>query len=405
MPIELTNPLEVQPSRPSDIRQANRRILLRLLKRLGSCSKADLVRLSGLSAPTVTAAVQGLEQSGLVETLGEGPSSGGRPPEMLRFNAEHGYVAGADIGGTRLRMMLSDLNGKTVAHWKGKLAASEKDPDSITRLVHRGLLEMCAEIGITKDRVQHITVGAPGITDVERGVVLSAPNLTDWIKVPLRELIEAETGISALAENDTNLAAVGEHWMGAAKGVDDFVFIAMGTGVGSGIFLRGQLHHGAAWSAGEIGYLGVPGMQREIPQIEKTGQLERTIGGAGIEELWHSHLQRSNRASDPVLSGLRGAEIFDLAAEGDADASAVLDYTAGVLADAIATITLLFNPSLVILGGGVGSHELLRRETERHLADSDFPHPAIRTSLLGTQAQLYGTIALSLTGIEGKLLC
>lgn len=398
------NPSAAQPSRPSDLRHTNCRVLLRLLRGHASCSKAELARLSGLSLPTVSSAMQYLERVGLVEPLGEGESSGGRPPELLRFHAKHGYVAAADIGGTRLRMMLADLGGEPVATWSATLAAEAKDPTSVCRTMRCGLRMMCSETGVDQERVLHVTVGAPGITDVNRGVVLSAPNLTDWNQVPLREIVEAEMGTSAAVENDTNLAAVGEHWRGAAKDVPDFVFIAMGTGVGSGVFLGGKLHHGAAWSAGEIGYLGVPGMTREPLELQRTGQLERTIGGEGIEQRWLQQLGESGR-EDEGLKSLRGAQIFDLAKDGDADAKAVLRFAATALADAIATITLLLNPQLIVLGGGVGSNECLREETQTILAGSDFPHPAVRTSQLGTQAQLYGAISLSLSAVENKLLC
>ena len=393
-----------QPARPADLRQSNCRILLRLLQDRASCSKADLVRLSGLSAPTVTSAVQALERVGFVETMGEGKSSGGRPPEMLRFRAEHGFVAGADIGGTRLRMILSDLNGRAVAHWKCKLGPDQKDPHSVGRLIHDGLVTMCSDAGVVKRRVLHMTVGAPGITDVERGVVLSAPNLTNWNEVALRDLLAAEIGVPVLAENDTNLAAVGEHWRGAAVSAEDFVFIAIGTGIGAGIFLRGSLHHGATWSAGEIGYLGVSGEPRERPEMRQTGQMERLIGGAGIERSWLEQMERSGR-KDAELRRLRGAQIFDLAETDDADAVAVLRYTAGVLADAVITIALLFNPTLVVLGGGVGSHECLRREIESLLSGGDFAYPEIRLSLLGPDAQLHGAVSMSLAAIEGKLIC
>ncbi len=404
MSIGTSNSQETLGSRPSDLRQTNCRVLLRLLQARTTCSRADLARLSGLSAPTVTSAVQALERVGLVETLGEGRSSGGRPPGMLRFRADHGYIAGADIGGTRLRMMLADLNGVPVAHWKSKLALDQKEPQFVCRLIHEGLLVMCKEAGVSPDRVLHMTIGAPGITDVDRGVVLSAPNLTNWVDVPLRELIESETGVPAMAENDTNLAALGEYWQGSARGIEDFVFIAMGTGVGAGIFLGGKVHHGAAWSAGEIGYLGAPGMSREPLHMQQTGQLERMIGGEGIERQWCENLARSGR-HDQALTSLRGAQIFDLAEKRDVDAIKVMESTAGVLADAINTISLLFDPALVVLGGGVGSHECLRRETERLLRASDFPHPALTISLLGTQAQLYGAISLSLLAVESTLFC
>lgn len=404
MPNTWANSTAQLPSRPADLRQTNCRVLLGLLRGRESCTKADLARLSGLSVPTVGSAVQDLERLGLVENLGEGESSGGRPPEMLRFNARRGYLAGADIGGTYVRMMLSDLNGDRVAEWSARLEDGRKDPVAVCRVIREGLRAMCSGQGVDESLVLHMTAGAPGITDVDAGVVVSAPNLTNWNNVGLRELIESELGVEAAVENDTNLAAVGEHWRGAAQGVRDFVFIAIGTGVGSGIFLGGELHHGATWSAGEIGYLGVPGMPRDALEVQRTGQLEQTIGGGGIEHRWTEQLARSGR-SDPALEQIRGAAIFDLALQGDPDAQEVLRFTAAMLMDVIATTTLLLNPTLVVLGGGVGSHRALRVETETMLQASNFPHPTVRTSELGTQAQLYGAISVSRSAVESKLLC
>jgi len=399
------NPPETQPSRPAHLRFANCRTLLQLLRAHGPCSKADLVRSSGLSAPTVSSAIAQIEALGLVETLGEGESSGGRPPELIQFNATHGYVAAADIGGTRLRMMLADLNGTPVAHWSTQFAADQKDPASVCSVLDEGLRAMCQQTNIAISKVLHLTAGAPGITDVRAGIVRFAPNLTAWTEVPLRAMLRKQTGIETIVENDTNLAAVGEYRQGAAEGVEDFIFVAMGTGVGAGIFLRGSLHHGARWSAGEIGYLGIPGVPREPVEMHKTGQLERVIGGAGIERQWLERLERAGLRNEAELAELRAPQIFDLAQEGDLLALEVLQSTAGILADAIATLALVFNPDLIVLGGGVGSHDRLCRETDRLLRNADFAPPRIRTSFLGTQAQLHGAISLSLSAVESKLLC
>src|SRR4051794_16922182 len=234
-PVSYSSETEKAPLRPAYLRQMNARALLRLLREHNPCSKADLVRLSGLSAPTVSSAVAYLESLGLVENLGDGESSGGRPPEMLRFNSSHGYVAGVDIGGTRLRMVLADLNGSIVTQWATQFTERQRAPKAVCTLIHEGLKVMCEEASTSMRRVLHITVGAPGVTNVDSGVVLSAPNLRDWNDVPLRMMIERELGIPAMVENDTNLAAVGEHWRGSAAGVEDFIFIALGTGVGAGI--------------------------------------------------------------------------------------------------------------------------------------------------------------------------
>jgi glucokinase len=402
--IQYLSDAEAQPSRPAHLRQANARVLLRLLREHNPCSKADLVRLSGLSAPTVSSAVSHLESLGLIENLGEGESSGGRPPGLLRFHASHGYVAGVDIGGSRLRMMLADLNGTVMTQWSMQFTEKQRTPKAVCGLIRDGLKVMCEERGAPLKKVLHMTAGAPGITNVDSGVVLSAPNLCEWNNVPLRAMIEKETGVAALVENDTNLAAVGEHWRGSAEGMDNFIFLAMGTGVGAGIFLRGRLHHGARWSAGEIGYMGVSGARRGPLEVRSTGQLERAIGGEGIEREWLRLLARDRRANDAGLAKLRATEIFELAAEGDRLASEVVQYTAGTLAHCIADLALVLDPEAVILGGGVGSHAELCRATTKIVDRNDFARPRVRSSSLGTQAQLHGAIFLSLAASELQLL-
>jgi glucokinase len=396
-------PLLTSPSRPSHLRQSNAKGLLQLLRAYNPCSKADLVRLSGLSAPTVSSGVSHLEQLGLVESLGDGESSGGRPPALLRFNAAHGYVAAADVGGTRLRMMLADLSGVPVAQWSTVLLKSQKTPEEVCALVLDGLKVMCSQSGVAFKKVLHLTVGAPGITNVDTGVVLSAPNLKYWDDIPLRDMLQKVTGLPVIVENDTNLAAVGEYHHGAARGVQDFLFIGLGTGVGAGIFLGGQIHHGAQWRAGEIGYFGVMGRRRESIQMRETGQLEREIGGAGIEAQWVELVQRTKSPAAAELAKLRVSQIFDLARDGDLLARKVLDRTAEVLADAISEIVLLLDPRAVILGGGVGSHEELCRVTQTYLARHDLADLPLRISSLGTQAQLFGGVSLSLMAAEASL--
>ena len=397
-------PTRAEPSRPSHLRLANARGLLHLLRRHNPCSKADLVRLSGLSAPTVSSGVSHLESLGLIESIGDGESSGGRPPGLLRFNAAHGLVAGADIGGTRLRMMLADLSGEVQATWSTVLLKPQKTPEGVTSLIHDGLRTMCRQAGTSTRKVLHLTAGAPGVTDVTAGTVLSAPNLKDWTDVPLRTMIETETGIPAIVENDTNLAAVGEYRRGAAEGVDNFVFMALGTGLGAGIFLGGQLHHGAGWCAGEIGYFGVSGRKREAIELRQTGQLERIVGGAGIEEQWVKALARTAAPAQAELGRLRATQILDLARDGDPIASEILAATAALLADAIADISLVLNPELVILGGGVGSHPDLCRHTSMLVQRHEFAAPQLRSSSLGTRAQLFGAISLSIAAAEARLL-
>jgi glucokinase len=216
-------------------------------------------------------------------------------------------------------------------------------------------------------------------------------------------MIEKTTGVSASVERDTNLAAIGEHWRGSADGVENFIFVALGTGIGAGIFLNGSVYHGVNWTAGEIGYMRPNGRRGEPLLVHSTGQLERAIGGLGIETEWQQLLRAQGKMKGKdSLAGLRAPEIFDLAMAGHALAGEIVLYTARILADCLLDLALAFDPEVIILGGGIGSHSALCAATEKITAQNDFAHPRILSSALGTQAQLYGAISVSLAEQRNK---
>src|SRR5512147_393636 len=170
------------------MREANTQELLRLLRQHAPCSRADLVRFSGLTAPTVSALIDVLQQSGVVKFIGDGKPNGGRPPRRIEFNPEHAYVAGADIGGSTVRVAIADLNGKIRGRLKFDLGAT-RNPKVITNLIADGIHKLCEQASIPTRKIVAVAAGAPGITDVRSGRVLSAPNLTGWHHVPLKDLI------------------------------------------------------------------------------------------------------------------------------------------------------------------------------------------------------------------------
>ena len=249
------------------------------------------MRLSGLTAPTVSAAIGSLQRRGLVTAIGNGNSSGGRPPGLLEFNASHGYVVGADIGGSNIRLALADLKGAVIGRWSASLRA-ERSPKAVIDKVAAGISQLCQQHKVPLKKILQIAAGAPGITDVAAGRVLSAPNLIGWNDVPLRDLLQDKTHIAATVENDVNLGALGESWCGAAQNVANFVFLSIGTGAGAGIVLNGTLHHGATWSAGEVGYMMIPGLPDDPPSTDRPGALESAIGGHSIEQSWIEERRR-----------------------------------------------------------------------------------------------------------------
>jgi glucokinase len=377
------------------MREANTLELLRLVQQHAPCSRADLVRQSGLTAPTVSALIGALQQAGVLKFVGDGKPNGGRPPRMIEFNGEHAFVVGVDIGGSTVRVAMADLSGRVRGRWSCDLG-SRRNPKIVTELVHTGIGELCKQTGISSNKIIELAAGAPGITDVRCGRVLSAPNLTNWHDVPLRDLLEDRTGISTTIENDVNLAALGEHWYGMARGVSDFVFLAVGTGVGAGIVMNGKLHHGANWSAGEFGYLMIPGLPHDALVVDRLGALESAIGGRGIERAWRERVNLKNRART-----LRASDILQLGEKSDPVARELLESSAELLGIAITNMNLVLDVSLVVLGGGV-SNEALRKATSAQLSRNEFARPKLVLSKLGADAQLLGAIRLALLAAEAR---
>src|SRR6202044_1907052 len=180
---------------------------------------------------------------------------------------------------------MADLNGTIVGRGT-TIFRAERRPKAVTEMIADGIKRVSQQQKVPMSKILQIAVGAPGITDVTAGRVLSAYSLTGWHDVPLRDMLEEKTSISTTVENDVNLSALGEAWCGAARNVSNFIFLAIGTGVGAGIVVNGTLHHGANWSAGEVGYMLLPGLTSDPPLIDGAGALESAVGGQSVREAW-----------------------------------------------------------------------------------------------------------------------
>lgn len=394
--------VEIAPGRPELLREVNGRQLLRLLRLHGPCSRADLVRRSGLSAPTVSSGIAFLQKQELVETIGPGRSNGGRRPSLLRFNHGLGYVVGVDIGQSVIRVALADLGGKIIERWVAD-NPPRLSPEHVATRVTTGIRELERRHAVPAGKILAVAAGVPGITDPLAGVVVSVPNFTPrWDAVPLRKILEQKTHVTCAVENDVNLAALGESWCGIARGVKDFVFLSIGTGVGAGIFVNGQLYHGSEWTAGEIAYLYVPGIEETPLALRRRGPLESVIGSKGIEQFWMS-LSGEGKGSKGVQR-LEAAEIFNLAGRSGSPAREVLQQTARILADAITNVCVILNSSLVVLGGRIGIHPALFEATGRILERNEFSRPRLAVSSLGREAQLIGAVSLALNVADAKIL-
>jgi len=390
--------------RPSLLRRTNALTILKLLREAGSCSRADLVRASGMSAPTVTNVVSDLLAANLIKPLGEGESSGGRPPDMIRFKAERGCILAVQISARALSFLLTDLSGDEVDRSQVSLDGRKTTPEAICALIGDEIRRLLKNQKKGREQLLALVVGAPAITNVDEGTVLSISTLEGWRSVPLRKLLSKHVKCLIIIENDTNLSAVGERHRGAARPEQTFILIDIGANVSAGIVLEGKLHHGAQWSAGEIAYLRLPSVVRKQPALYEFGELESVLTEFGILKSWKEEISKPRNGSKPIADQPDAQAVLNLAQAGDPIARKVVLHRAAIVADMVVNLSLVLNPALIVLSGNVGSHPVLLNSVKKELEQSEFAIPKIAAASLGESAVLWGAIALALEQIPALLL-
>jgi glucokinase len=390
----------ISVGRPSLLRHTNALRVLKLLRESGSCSKADLVRASGLSAPTITNVVGDLLSADLIKALGEGESNGGRPPDIIAFKAERGCVLAIKITADSLSFLLADLNGKELDSYEILLAGRKTTPDAICILIGEEVRRLLRKHRKKREQLLAVVVGVPAITNVDEGMVLSISTLENWRSVPLRAKLSKIIDCLVIVENDTNLAAQGERYCGAAQAEETFILIHIGPNVGAGIVLGGQIYHGSQWSAGEIGYLRLPNTSRRRPTLHEFGELETVLTSAGILESWNE----GKRNATGTQEKMDALGVLNLAQAGDARAEKIVQHRAGIVADIVVNLSLILNPGLILLEGEVGGHPMLISAVQKQLQESEFAVTKIGAGKLGNTSVLWGGIAIALEMIPSVLL-
>jgi glucokinase len=260
----------------------------------------------------------------------------------------------------------------------------------VLHLMREGVDLLLREASLPPQSLSAIAAGAPGVTNVDKGIVIATSYLMGWRDVPLRQMLEAEFGVPAFVDNDVNMAAMGELRAGAAQGASDFIFLAIGTGIGAGIVLKNEVHRGSHWTAGEIGYMLVPGTSDAPVKRGEPGALESLVGGEGIRQQWQ---RRWNPGATALPKDATATRIFDHALESNSLAQEVLQIVSRTLAYAVYNISLVLNSPLFVLGGSVGIHPALGDATRRMLAGlGTRVQPRLICSALGADAQLIGAI-------------
>jgi predicted NBD/HSP70 family sugar kinase len=372
--------------------------VLRLIWRERRISRAAIARRAALSRSTVSEVVSEILPTGLVAEVGLGKSRGGRRPVLLEFQDDACVILGIEMGASHVAAALTDLRANVLL-WEVREHPVRTDPAG-TRALIAELAAACLDNGAREGRpLVGIGLALPSPFDPAHPDQLSTIVLPAWEgRLGLEGLTE-RFGVPLMVDNDANLGALAEHWWGAGRGVDDFAYIKLATGIGSGHIIRGEIYRGATGVAGEIGHTAIdPSGKPCICGLR--GCLVTMIGTPALLERAEELLKEHPKS---VLAG-DSFDIHDLedaALNGDQVALQVAQEAAGHLGIVVAGLLNLLNPSMVVVGGDlVGLGELLLvplRETARsRTLVSSVKAAEIRTSELGLRSVAIGAATLVL---------
>ncbi len=382
-------------------------IILNQLRIRATGTRPVIARETGLSRAVVAQRLADLQASGLIVEQGHDASSGGRPPRQLRFNANLGHLLVADFGATSINVALSDLRGRLLAQCS-EPADIAAGPDAILGRLETLAGVLIAETHALPGRLWGVGVGIPGPVEFSSGRPVAPPIMPGWDDYPVRERLEEGFGAPVWVDNDVNVMALGERAEGLAQGVDDLVFVKIGTGIGAGIIAQGRILRGAQGSAGDVGHVQVVGDTSVICRCGKIGCLEAVAGGASLAR---AAARAAEREESPALAELlsrRGAlsarDIAEAASHGDQASTQLLQQAGRYIGQMLATVVNLLNPSLIVIGGGVAaSGDLLMAGVREVVYGRSLPlatrHLQIRRSDLGERAGVVGLAAMVLDEI------
>jgi glucokinase-like ROK family protein len=344
-------------ARPENAQQAR---LLRLLRDDGPRSRAELGDAVDLSRSRLAVEIERLSQLELVETAGLAASRGGRRSSMVQIT-RHTRFLGIDIGATSIDVAVTDGELRRLSH--------EAEPIDVRQgpeIVVRRTLELVGKL--RADDVSPGFVGAgvglPGPVSFREGMPVSPPIMAGWNRFPVRDTLSAELGCPVLVDNDVNIMALGERHDGLAKSVDDFLFVKIGTGIGCGIVVGGEVYRGVSGSAGDIGHIRVDD-DGPICMCGNTGCLEAFFGGAALarDALIAARSERSEELARLLArkGTLTAVDVAAAAAAGDPVALGMIRDGGQRVGQILAGLVSFFNPGLVVIGGGVAGigHVLL----------------------------------------------
>jgi predicted NBD/HSP70 family sugar kinase len=377
------------PSSPVARQQSVRLVVERLL-RDRSVSRAEIARSTGLSKQTISEVMRELERDGWVYEDGQIQGTVGRSAVTYALRPDAAFVLGIDLGGTKLHVALADLQGVIVAE---SIEATAGDGGgAVVAQIGRMTDALLQRAGVSSQRLRGGVMGSPGIIEPASGSIVIAPNIAGLDSLDVRAALRARLGIDIAIENDVNLAAIGEHWRGNSRKARTFAFIALGTGIGMGIFADGHLIRGARGAAGEVAYLPLGGDPYDA-RGQRLGTLETAVGSAGI-------IERYTGLGGPSGSTVR--DVFDRL-ETDEAARITIDEVGRIVTTAILAVHSILDPEITVMGGSIGARPELKLRIDANLGRCTREPVRIELSALGNRATLIGAIGSAIDHVHRSL--
>ncbi|WP_231081508.1 ROK family transcriptional regulator [Jiella flava] len=357
----------------------------------GPISRADIAKRTGLSKQTISEVVRDLEQDGWLKPTGRTDGRPGRTAITYELDAAAGLAVSIDLGGTKIAAAICDLLGNIVAELK--VPTDRRGGIHLVEQFCRTISDLNALAGTSSDSLRLIVLGTPGVLDPATGHIHAAPNIPGVEAINLRQLLSETLDIPVIIENDVNLAAEGERWRGHGIDVDNFAFVALGTGTGMGIIANGALLRGARGAAGEISYLPIGGDPFD-PGGFNLGTFETAVGSMAMTRRYVGFGGRQ---------GATVADLFNAFECGELSAVAAIEETARLTALAIAAIGATLDPELVIMGGSIGARPELVEAIRRYLPRCTPDPPRIEISHFGNRAALIGGMGIAVDHMHDDL--
>lgn len=402
------------------IKNLNRSVVLELLREQGPLSRSEIAKRANISPSAVSKIVNQLIGENRVVEVGKAESSGGRKRILLGYNFSFGKVIGVDIGATKTAMAITDLSGQILAKRRLRTRELAARGGIVAGTAHE-IRRLIEQLAIEPGELVGVGVGLPAI--VRDGVIVTAPGLSlAEQERAFATLLSSQLDLPVWVDNDTNATALGEYWKGSLQGVTNGLCVAIGTGIGMGMLLNGELYRGSNGAAGEIGYWLFENLDSERAD-NQYGFLERFAAGPGIERRMRQAFKdqaltveafedqafkndefraarvttRADRLGTTgrggALKAVSATEVFALADRGHPAAVKVVKETTDMLAVALSNVASLLDPEVIVITGGVSGagHSLLDpivRTVERVVP---YP-PQVHLSTLREEAAILGAV-------------